>query len=358
MRVRTLLAALLAVVVLTGCTAAPGNTSGPAPGNSSPAGNSSAGSGSSDPAAGDNPVGNAESEPWTFTDDRGVTVTLPKRPARVVAQSTAAASLWALGFEVVGVFGPQRLPDGSNDPTIGDVDLSRVTSVGEEWGELDLEKLAALKPDLIVSIMYVPPELWYILPDVQPQVEVIAPTVGITVGQRPIKEAVQRFEDLAAALGADLNAPEVADARRHFDEASAALQAALAEKPDLTVMFGAGSLETLWVSNPPYYADLAYLQELGMNIVVPDNPEMYWEALSWEQALRHQADVLFYDSRTGVVQPPELAAQVPTWNHIPAVKAGQVYPWVAVPPYSWDGLATILEDITAAVKAADPDVVR
>lgn len=334
-RLFPVLALLLAALILAGCTNASGG--GAAPG----------GSGSSPEPA----------ESWSFVDDRGITVTLPERPTRVVAQSTAAAALWSLGVEVVGVFGPQRLPDGSNDPTVGDVDLSRVTSLGEAWGELDLEKLAALKPDLIVSIMYTPPELWYVLPDVEPQVRAIAPTVGITVGQRSVKEAMQRFEELAGALGADLNAPQVAAARQRFEEASEELRAALAEKPGLTAMFGAGSLETLWVSNPPYYGDLSYFQELGMQILVPENPESYWEALSWEQALRYQADVLFYDSRTEVTQPPELAAQVPTWSHIPAVKAGQVYPWVAVPPYSWDGLATILEDVAAAVREADPHVI-
>jgi len=201
-------------------------------------------------------TGLAAGETWTFTDDRGITVTLPRRPVRIVAQSSAAAALWDLGIQVVGVFGPQRLPDGSSVPEIGRVDLSTVTSVGEQWGEIDLEKLAALRPDIILTTMYLPPELWYVPAELEPKVQAIAPIVAIDVGQKPIVEPIRRFEALAEALGADLSTPAHAAARQRFENASADLKAAIAEKPGLEAMFAAGSLETFWVSNPPSFADL------------------------------------------------------------------------------------------------------
>ncbi len=43
--------------------------------------------------------------PWTFTDDRGVEVTLESRPQRIVAYETAASALWHVGITPVGIFG-------------------------------------------------------------------------------------------------------------------------------------------------------------------------------------------------------------------------------------------------------------
>ena len=82
---------------------------------------------------------------WSFTDDRGVTVSLPALPQRIVAQVTAAASLWDYGVRPVGIFGPQRRADGTPDPLAGNIDLDAVTSLGEAWGEFDLERLIALQ---------------------------------------------------------------------------------------------------------------------------------------------------------------------------------------------------------------------
>lgn len=336
-----LLASILSLVIVAGCAAAPKTTS---PSSPTP---------TAKEAAAPQTTG-----PWEFTDDRGNTVSLPQRPVRIVAQSNAAAALWDLGIKVVGVFGPQRKADGSNDPEVGSVDLRAVTSVGEKWGELDLEKLAALRPDLIVTTMWLPPDLWYIAPDVAPKVAAIAPTIGINVAQQPISVPMKRFEALAQSLGADLDAPEIATARQRFEKAGADLKTAIAEKPGLKVMFAAGSLETLWVANPPYYADLLYFKELGLDVVVPEKPNQFTEALSWEQALRYPADLMLYDVRSHVVQPQQLAEKIPTWSMQPAVKAGQVAPWHAVPAYSYKGFTGIIEDLTATIRKVRADVVQ
>ncbi|MFZ5815203.1 MAG: ABC transporter substrate-binding protein [Bacillota bacterium] len=334
--VLSLLATLAAMLILSGC----GGGAQPAPRESTQT------------------AAAASTGPWEFTDDRGTKVSRPQRPVRVVAQSNAAAALWDLGFQVIGVFGPQRQANGSNDPEIGNVDLSKVTSVGEQWGELDLEKLASLRPDLIVTTMWQPPDLWYIKPDVADKVAAIAPIVAINVAQRPINEPMARFEELAKALGADLNAPEVAAARKRFEKASADLKAAVAEKPGLKVLFAAGSLETFWVANPPYYADLLYFKQLGLEIVVPEKPQQFVESLSWEQAQRYPADLIMYDVRAHVTPPAQLAEKVPTWKLHPAVKAEQVGAWHATASYSYKGFAAILEDLAKTVRNSRPDIVQ
>ena len=65
-------------------------------------------------------------------------VGLDRRPTRIVAQSGAAAALWDLGV-------------------IGAVDLGAVESVGTGYGQFNVEKLTALRPDVLVSGMYLRP---------------------------------------------------------------------------------------------------------------------------------------------------------------------------------------------------------
>src|SRR4051812_42919727 len=42
---------------------------------------------------------------WVFTDDRGITVTLPGMPKRIIADVNVAAALWDFGVRPVGLFG-------------------------------------------------------------------------------------------------------------------------------------------------------------------------------------------------------------------------------------------------------------
>ncbi|PRX60792.1 hypothetical protein B0I32_116183 [Nonomuraea fuscirosea] len=69
----------------------------------------------------------------------------------------------------VGVFGPHKLKGGGPDPEVGEVGITKVESIGNVWGEFDIEK----------------------------------------------------YEQLAAALGADPGAAPVVEARRRFEAAGA-----------------------------------------------------------------------------------------------------------------------------------------
>jgi iron complex transport system substrate-binding protein len=91
---------------------------------------------------------------WSFTDDRDITHTLPEVPDVIAAQSVPAGGLWEYGIEIDGVFGPLRRPDGSPDPAIGLADPADFTSLGEIDSEINLEALAALQPDIIVTSMW------------------------------------------------------------------------------------------------------------------------------------------------------------------------------------------------------------
>ncbi|HYI14993.1 MAG TPA: ABC transporter substrate-binding protein [Thermomicrobiales bacterium] len=290
---------------------------------------------------------------WSFTDDRGVTVTLPKRPERIIAQSTSAAILWDFGIRPVGVFGPSRLPDGTNDFQAGEIDFDSVEIVGD-YGTLDLEKLVELDADLYVDLTFGGGSLWYLTEDEQAQVEAIMPTLGISMQGISVLESINRFEQLAAELGADLESPEVSAARTAFASAETDLMAAIAEKPGLSVVVVSPAVDTLYVANPDFMVDLHYFRDLGLDIVAPET-EDFWELLSWEQANKYPADLILVDARNDqIVQEVEA---VGTWQSLPAVKADQLGPWYAGAPYSYARLAPMMVELAGIIREADAELV-
>lgn len=297
---------------------------------------------------------------WSFTDDRGVTVTLPERPTRVIAQVNSAATLWDFGVRPVGVFGPQVLTDGTKDPLAGNIDLDAITSVGDGWEEINLERFLALDPDLIVSTTWDPSEgwLWGLGDDeVNAQAEQIAPTIAISLVGQSAEEVIGRFADLAAALGADLDAPEITAAREQFAAASDDLRQAIAEKPALLVAFVAGSPETLYVEGARTGPDTRHFNDLGLQIKQAEADPWYLE-LSWEQVGQlADVDLILNDAReaAGYFTVDQLMAQ-PTFAALPAAKAGQIGPWRVEYVMSYQGFTSVLEELAETIRAARDDV--
>lgn len=292
---------------------------------------------------------------WTFTDDRGVTITLPKPPERIVAQTTSAAVLWDFGIRPVGVFGPSRLPDGTNDFQAGEIDFNSVEVIGD-YGTLDLEKLVALDADLYVDLTFGGDALWYLTEEELGQVEAIVPTLGISMQKMSVLDSISRFEDLAVSLGVDLESPELSAMRAAFDEAEADLRAAIAEKPGLSVLVVSPAVDTLYVASPEWMVDLFYFRELGLDIVVPETAaDGFWELLSWEQANKYPADLILVDARNDqVVQEVQ---EVGTWQSLPAIEADQVGKWYAGAPYSYARLAPMMRELAELIRVTDADLV-
>ncbi|SEL15340.1 ABC transporter substrate-binding protein [Nonomuraea pusilla] len=285
--------------------------------------------------------------PWTFTDDRGEKLDLPRRPARVVAQVGAAAALWDFGVRPVAVFGPHKLADGAKDPQVGNVDITKVEGLGNVWDEFNVEKYISLQPDLLVSSMYVKGALWYVPEKSKATIEQVAPTVGIQLTGRSASQVIGRYEELAASLGADMKG--VAEAKDRMRAATAQL----ARFKDLRVLLMSGGADAMWVVNPPEYPDIVHLTENGLNVVKPDKVDEggFFQTLSWENADAYEADVILHDTRTQALKPEEMKAK-PTFADLPAVKAGQLYPWRAEAPFSYQGYAGFLEELVANLEKA------
>lgn len=291
---------------------------------------------------------------WVFTDDRGMTVALPTQPERIVAEINAASALWDYGVRPVGVFGPQHRADGAVDPRAGQVDLASVTDLGEVWGEVDIEGLLALGTDLVVGPTWDPPEIFYLTLDGEAALGNRVPVLGIQTARVSLDKSIQRFAELAGALGADLNSEENTAARVEYASALEDLEKAIAGNPDLAVLFVAGDETSFYVAQPDDMADLILLRDLGLNILSGGETD-YWETLSWEDVRKFPADLILVDTREGSYTLEDFA-KVPTWGRVPAAVAGQVDVWHAEPIYSYAGYAPEMRRLADLIRNARSDV--
>jgi iron complex transport system substrate-binding protein len=312
-----------------------------------------------DPAAeGDN----AETGPFKFLDERDQTdVELESTPTTVVAFTGLAAALYDYGVEVAAVFGPTTLPDGSPDIQAGRMPVEDLTVLGNAWGEFDVEQFAQLNPQLLASHYYEGFDLWFVPEERLEEVQALAPGIGIEVSKPTIDEIIDRHAALAKALGADLESEENVAGIERFGAAVAAVADAYFGTQQETgreykvIAVGAWP-DGLYIANPPTFNLLSKCVEIGVDFVVPDNPDQngYWELLSWENVDKYQADAIFLDIRTGNIAPETLLADYPTWAALPAVQAGQVYRWNGEPVYSHVGGAVELERIAEGLDSGKP----
>jgi iron complex transport system substrate-binding protein len=296
---------------------------------------------------------------WSFTDDAGVSVSLPETPQRVVAYLNLAAALDDFGAKPVGYFGQPLRPDGTRETIAGDMELEGMVSVAPDYGAFDIEALLAEDIDLIVNDMWEsPPTFWGLEEGAVEQINAVAPIVNLWFVGQPVTDTIQRVGELAAALGADPDDPQVTADREAFLAAEAELKDAIAANPGLKVAFASGTPdEAFYIGNPNVNADLMYYASLGLDIVAPEDQESFFEELSWEEAGRYPVDLLVMDDRQWSSTPEELIAKVPTFAALPAVKAGAYGPWASEWVPSYPGMTPVLEGLAELIRNADPDIV-
>jgi iron complex transport system substrate-binding protein len=290
---------------------------------------------------------------WSFTDDRGRKLE-GEWPTRIVAQVTAAAALWDLGVKSVGIFGPSKFADGKPDPQAGGVDLNAVTSLGNVWNEFNFDKFVSLNPQLLVSVMYLKDQMWYI-PDTQTEkIDKAAPSVGIRLQGLAMPEGIAKFIALAKALGADTDTPAIQAAKAEYEKADAALGEAAKKAAGLKILLVSAQKDTVYIANPPRFATAKHYQDKGIHFVPPEAPDQlqddYYQQISWENIGKFPADVIMYDNRGGSLSlRPEDLSGVPTWTQLPAVKTGKLIPWNNETPFSYQRFTPQLTELTAAL---------
>ncbi|MBG0563985.1 ABC transporter substrate-binding protein [Actinoplanes aureus] len=316
-----------------------------------------AGCGSSD-SSGDTAA--AAAGPWSFTDGSGTEVKADKTPTRIIAHAGEAAALMSFGIKPVGIYADESV---KTDPNLKSLDLTGIEILGEEWGKIDVEKAAALRPDLIVGDWW-PAEKAHSgleegVDEKSKKLAELAPVVGVTQG-KSILQLAEGYEDLAESLGAKVDDPKIAETKKRFEESVAKFKEAVAAKPGLTVAAMSPADDKVYVANPEYAPELLDFQSFGLKVINPDSPDKgfpYWENLSWENADKYQPDLILWDGRAFTeTANAEWGKKQPTWFKIKAAEQGAVVAWPAYWLHTYGDFATELDKLTTAVKAANENI--
>jgi len=294
---------------------------------------------------------------FTFTDDLGVEITLDHQPERLVVQSSMAAALTDLGLgdKIVGVFGPLRNAEGQPDSQVAGLDIDSVVDVTDEseYGNVKVEEIAKLDPDLIVTSSYVGEDLWYLNAPTADTLRKQYDILTVSFEGKQLPEILDSTERAAEALGADLDSDRVKVSHEAFKTSSEAVRAAGQALGDRTILAGSAYPDTYYVSNPEVSPDLTYWRaELGLPITIPSNPDPnggYFESLSWEEADTYPADVFLWDDRIGQAGLDMMKAQ-PVFQTLEATKNDAFIPWTSVAPPSYQAYADIQERLAASLE--------
>lgn len=291
-------------------------------------------------------------ESWTYTGGDGNAVTLEEAPLRIIASQDAAAGLIPLGIRPVGIYADSAVADAK---ALQGLDLTGIQILSETWGEVDIEKAAALQPDLIVAEYWPLETTWSGGDAVVKALSPLAPITGPEQGAS-ILTLIQDYEALAESLGADLSQPDIAASKASFETALAGFKAAIAAKPGLTAMAVWPGNDALYVAAVPGASELMDFREWGLDLVDPEiaDDRGYWETLSWEVADKYQPDLIMVDNRSESSMQTALAQ--PTWTLMKAAEAGQVTDWPAFWLRNYGAYAGALDKLTAAINAADADL--
>lgn len=256
--------------------------------------------------------------PRTITHAAGET-TIPTRPERVVVLDTGELdSMVAMGIIPVGAV---RAPvdDGLLDYLAPE--LEGTTELVGTIDEPNLEQIAALQPDLILSSMLRHEEIYDELSQIAPTV--FTETVGVVWKEN--------FAVHAEAVGLDEEAAQMlADYEARAAEVADSLEADLGELPEISIVrFLPG--ETRLYQKANFIGTV--LEDTGLPRPESQDVDDFALVISEEQIELADGDVIFV-TWYGPAEETSQAAftENPLWGTLSAVEAGRVY---EVPDDTW-----------------------
>lgn len=268
-----------------------------------------------------------------------VTIELEAAPEVIVADYYAAGALADYGITPDAVFGY-----GYDDPWgKGNAQLDGVEVLGQ-GGEINLEKLAELNPDIIVGHGNATGWSWF-QEDVNAQVQQVAPFLPLSY-TGTIEENFAQAREVASFLGGDTTSATITQADADFAAAKEELADALAGK-NLSIMLMSPDKEMVY-SALGFSAEELFT-EAGATVVGAPRPETGnpWGRISWEELADYNVDAFAVESTLGDLEDIDFEL----WRSQPAVEQGQVFRWNSKMAYSPVVYTTWLREITPQIAA-------
>lgn len=297
------------------------------------------------PTAND-PSPTAESDTREVEAENG-TIEVPADPQRVAAIGNASLPFIDLGGEPVGVT-EMRASALDLLPAEQKATFEAATNLGPSGGEVDLEKLASLEPDLILAQM---PSSDFEL--IEAQLESIAPTVFFGLGTE--------WKTLADGLAAAGNLTDgLSEQKAEFEEHVATIQETYREIIDGTSFV---MLDRYASSDPATFVvthigciEIAQ-DDIGLNL--PEHPEgTNGEVQSFEQIGELSAyDVILYpvNAEGQATEPFAPVVDTNAWQALPAVNSGHALGVFCPGNNSYGAVLRYLDSLDQALATLPPN---
>ncbi|WP_300268816.1 ABC transporter substrate-binding protein [Microbacterium sp.] len=285
------------------------------------------------------PAGGGEGITLEHPSIDGLAIDFDAQPENIVMDCYAYSSLHEYGIEPVALFGYEC----DNPFVMGDADISGIDMVGKD-GEIDVEKLAELRPDAIVGQGSAEGWSWFD-EDVNAQVTRVAPFVPLP-GSETIDARIADTREIAAFFGADVEADAVVQADADLAAAKEAFSDAITDS-GLNIMLTSPTKEMLYTGVG--FAQATLLEELGATMGGADAPETGnpWGQVAWEDASTYPADILLIEGYND-----DFAFTTELWDALPAVKAEQLGAWSSKGAMTATTYASWLNDVAELVSSS------
>lgn len=261
------------------------------------------------------------------------------QPEKVVMDCYAYSSLQEYDVKPVALFGY----DCDNPFVMGDVDVKDIPKVGTD-GEINVEKLAELKPDAIIGHGGAQGWSWFD-EDVNKQITRVAPFVPLP-GKESIDKQIADVREIAAFFGGDTTSDAVKKSDADLETAKKTFGEA-AKGSDLNIMLASPSKEMLYTAVGFAQADL--LEDAGATIIGAEAPKQGnpWGQVAWESAASYPADVIFIEGYDD-----SWSFDNELWQALPAVKAKQLGSWGSKGAMTATNYAAWLNNAAELVKSS------
>ena len=288
----------------------------------------------------DSTAANGEQLTLSHPSIEGLNIDFENPPETLVMDCYAYSSLHEYGLEPDALFGFEC----DNEALMGNADIEGIETVGQD-AEIDLEKLAELRPDAIIGNGNADGWSWFD-DDVNAQLTRVAPFVPLP-SEGSIDEKIADTREIADFFGADIEAENIVAADKDYEAAKEAFSQAVKGK-DYNFLLASPTKEMLYTGVGFAQADL--LEELGANIVGPDAPAEGnpWGQVAWEDASTYPADVILVENFD-----PEAPFAAELWDDLPAVKADQLSTWSSKGALTNRTYADWLQDLADKVETYD-----
>lgn len=270
--------------------------------------------------------------PIVLTDGLGRTVMLTGPAQRVVSLAPSNIEiLYAVGA------GPQVV--GRDTFSDYPAEAQQATDIGGGFGQLNIEIILTLEPDLILAAELTPPEQ-------VKELEALGLTVFLLPNPTDFDGLYDTFLTVARLTGHEEQAQVLIEDLQARVAAVEEKLAGATERPLVFYELDASDPNAPWTSGPGTFIDMLITMAGGQNI--GSTLEGAWVQISLEELLVRDPDlILLGDYTWGGVTPEDVAGRA-GWDALSAVKNGRVYPFddnlVSRPgPRLVDGLEAMAE---------------